>query len=182
MYAGIEIGGTNAEVMPSQWEYQVGPLYDIDFADQVWVSRYIMERIAELYGVVASFDPKPIQGDWNGAGAHVNFGCKEFDNPSSTGLDNMKKAIKKLEKRHKEHIAVYDPNGGRDNARRLTGLHETSSINEFKAGIADRSASIRIPRLVLEKKRGYLEDRRPSSNVDPYQVFEIILRTCLLDE
>ena len=68
------------------------------------------------------------------------------------------------------HIKAYDPNEGKDNERRLTGLHETSSIHDFSAGVANRGCSIRIPRGVAEDKKGYLEDRRPSSNCDPYQV------------
>ena len=91
-------------------------------------------------------------------------------------------AIEKLSTQHERHIRVYDPKDGRDNQRRLTGRFETSSIHDFSAGVANRGASIRIPRQVGEDKRGYLEDRRPSSNCDPYRVTEIIVRTTLLGE
>lgn len=94
----------------------------------------------------------------------------------------IEKAIEKLSKKHKEHIAVYDPHGGQDNIRRLTGIHETSSIEEFSAGVANRGASIRIPRQVGQEKKGYFEDRRPASNCDPYAVTKAIASTCLLEE
>jgi glutamine synthetase len=181
IYAGIKINGTNAEVMPSQWEYQVGPLTAMEFGDQVWMSRFLLVRIAEEYGVTASLDPKPMEGDWNGAGAHVNFCCKDFRVPGS-GLQAIKASCEKLGKRHTEHITAYDPRGGEDNKRRLTGLHETSSIYEFSHGVAHRGSSIRIPRHVEQKGYGYLEDRRPSSNCDPYVVANRMIRTCLLDE
>lgn len=93
----------------------------------------------------------------------------------------IEQAIDKLSKKHAEHIRVYDPHGGMDNKRRLTGLFETSSIEEFSAGVANRGSSIRIPRQVGQDKRGYFEDRRPSANCDPYAVTMAIARTCLLD-
>lgn len=98
-----------------------------------------------------------------------------------TSYRYIEKAIEKLGKKHKEHISMYDPNGGKDNMRRLTGLHETSSIDDFSAGVANRGASIRIPREVGKDGRGYFEDRRPAANCDPYAVTKAIAQTCLLD-
>ncbi|CAN6463427.1 unnamed protein product [Victoria cruziana] len=125
LYAGINISGINGEVMPAQWEFQVGPAVGISAGDELWVARYILERITEIAGVVLSFDPKPVPGDWNGAGAHTNYSTKSMRNDG--GIDVIKKAIEKLGLRHKEHIAFY----GEGNERRLTGRHETADINTF---------------------------------------------------
>lgn len=94
----------------------------------------------------------------------------------------IEKAIERLSKHHERHIQAYDPKQGKDNERRLTGFHETSSIHDFSAGVANRGASIRIPRHVAEEGKGYLEDRRPSSNCDPYSVSEVLVRTVCLGE
>ncbi len=170
--AGINHEGINAEVAKGQWEFQIFGKGSKKAADEVWVARYLLLRLCEGYGVDIEWHCKPLKGDWNGSGMHANFSTEYLRDVG--GKDYFEALMAAFEAHANEHIAVYGP----DNHLRLTGLHETQSIDKFNYGIANRGASIRVPHsFVNNGYKGYLEDRRPNSQGDPYQIASRILQT-----
>jgi glutamine synthetase len=170
--AGINHEGINAEVAKGQWEFQVFNKGSQMAADDIWVARYLLMRLTEKYAVTIELHCKPITGDWNGSGMHTNFSTKHMREVG--GKEYFLKLMEAFERNRDEHIAAYGP----DNQMRLTGLHETQSIDKFSWGVADRGASIRVPHsFVKNGYKGYLEDRRPNSQADPYKIIGRILKT-----
>jgi glutamine synthetase len=168
---GVLLCGTNAEVMASQWEYQIGPLPGDLIGDHLIVSRYLLQQVAEKYGADISFHPKPVHG-WNGSGGHTNFSTKAM----RESIDAIYAGCEKLAMKHEEHMPLY----GNHNEMRLCGEYETSNPAAFTWGVGDRACSVRIPQHVFDAKKGYLEDRRPAANLDPYLVCGKIVETICL--
>jgi glutamine synthetase len=172
--AGIELEGVNAEVAKGQWEFQIFGKGSKRAADELWIARYLLLRLCERYRVDVNFHPKPLglENDWNGSGLHTNFSTEHLR--EAGGEDYFEALMSAFDDYKDEHIAVYGP----DNHMRLTGLHETQSIDTFDYGVANRGASIRIPHgFVQNGHRGYLEDRRPNALGDPYRIAGRILQT-----
>ena len=170
--AGLNFEGINQEVASGQWEFQLFAKGAKKAGDEIWIARYLLDRLTEKYNYYIEYHPKPIKGDWNGSGMHANFSNTLLRTCASK--ETYEAVCESFRSVVKEHIDVY----GQDNDQRLTGLHETASINDFSYGVSDRGASIRIPIITVEKGwKGWLEDRRPASNGDPYKISGRIIKT-----
>ena len=170
--AGLNFEGINQEVASGQWEFQLFAKGAKIAGDEIWIARYLLDRLTEKYGYYIEYHPKPIKGDWNGSGMHANFSNTTLRTCGSKEVyERICEAFRPVTQ---EHISVY----GAFNNQRLTGLHETASIDDFSYGVSDRGASIRIPIMTVENGwKGWLEDRRPASNGDPYKIAARIIKT-----
>ena len=170
--AGLNFEGINQEVACGQWEFQLFAKGAKKAGDELWIARYLLDRLTEDYNYYIEYHPKPVKGDWNGSGMHANFSNTTLrECGSQETYEIICEAFRPVTK---EHIDVY----GAYNDQRLTGLHETASINDFSYGVSDRGASIRIPIITVEQGwKGWLEDRRPASNSDPYKIAGRIIKT-----
>ena len=170
--AGLEFEGINQEVASGQWEFQLFAKGAKKAGDEIWIARYLLDRLTEQYGWYIEYHPKPVKGDWNGSGMHANFSNTTLRTCGSK--ETYEKICEAFRPVTAEHIAVY----GAYNDQRLTGLHETASIHDFSYEVSDRGASIRIPIITVEQGwKGWLEDRRPASNGDPYKIAGRIVTT-----
>ncbi len=170
--AGLNITGINAEVMLGQWEYQCFGKGAKRACDDLIVSRYLLFRVSEKYSISVNLYPKPIKGDWNGSGMHTNFSNEYIREVG--GKEYIEALLEGFRLFHADHLEVY----GAYNYERLTGAHETASFDTFSYGVSDRGASIRIPVSTIQNGwKGYLEDRRPASNADPYRIAARIIET-----
>lgn len=170
--AGLNFEGINQEVASGQWEFQLFAEGAKQAGDEIWIARYLLDRLTEQYGWYIEYHPKPVKGDWNGSGMHANFSNTTLRTCGSQ--ETYEKICEAFRPETVTHIDVY----GAHNDQRLTGLHETASIHDFSYGVSDRGASIRIPIITVEQGwKGWLEDRRPASNADPYKVAGRIIKT-----
>jgi glutamine synthetase len=165
--AGIKVSGINAEVSPSQWEFQIGPCVNINAGDDIFAARYLLEKIAANYDILISYHPK-LNPILSGSGMHTNFSTKKMR--EANGIEEIYRCIENLKKNHIQDMEKY----GKYNNLRLTGSHETANINTFTYGIGSRDTSIRIGYETYRNKCGYFEDRRPAANADPYLVTSTI--------
>ena len=163
--------------MPGQWEFQIGPCEGVSIGDHLWMARYLLQRVCEDYNLIVSYDPK-LFPDWNGSGCHCNFSTETM-RLGTGGMKYIEDMMEKFSDKHALHMKLY----GENNLARLTGIHETSDYGTFSYGTGNRAASFRIPTQTKhDNGKGYIEDRRPASNIDPYIVGSIMYDTAVLKE
>lgn len=160
---GLSITGKNMEVVPGQGEFQVFGS-DLNACDHLVLLRYLLLRQGEVSKLHVTFAPKPYPS-LNGSGCHTNISTAQTR--SEGGLEAIHKILQHgLMPDHTSFMEVW----GEDNDKRMTGDCETSDPSKFTWNERNRGASVRIPLLTVLNGKGYFEDRRPASSMDPYQV------------
>lgn len=173
--AHLKISAVNAEMEPTQWQFQIGPSSKISASDELWVARYILVKLSEEFRVCICFKPKSLPNPSNSSSLHLHtsFSTQETrDAQNQNGLKCIYQYIDRLSKKHTEHICIYGHNSNR--------VHSGSDYHTFSFASGYRGNNICIPKSVLKAGCGYLEDMRPASNADPYRVTAAIFSTACL--
>lgn len=171
---GVHITGWNCEVAPNQYEFQVCAA-GVSAADDLIMARWVLLRVCQEHDKGLLLVPKPIPV-YNGSGLHTNFSTPQM-RTSPGGWSTMLKSVGLLRDRHNEHMEVY----GDGNEERLSGMYETSAFDTFSWGIGSRDTSVRLQKVMKGEDKGFIEDRRPASNANPYVVCYALVNTCVLD-
>ena len=164
------IEGTNAEVMPGQWEFQIGAADALTVSDHLYVARWLLHRIAEDYDVDHQLRRQAGEGRLERRRrAHQLLDARRCARATTPSRPPARRSA--------SGSTPTSRATAHDIESRLTGAHETAPYNKFSYGVSNRGASIRIPWQVAKDGKGYAEDRRPNANCDPYTVTRLILES-----
>ena len=174
--AGLKISGINAEVMPGQWEFQVGPVAAPEVADQLWVARWLLYRTAEDFPTTVG------QQRLGQARPEAGQGRLERRRLPHQLLD--RRDARELRRVHRRRRgARHAPRAAhRQLRRRHRGAPDRPARDGLAARVHATASRTAAPRCAFRgrsriDKKGYIEDRRPNANMDPYVVTRLIIET-----